>query len=124
MSFDKRIKNVHELSSRLGVHYLYAKSEQDYGLGFNSAIDELVSVGNEGISALRRRLVALRANQTGSALIFNTDYTFLDKYFISFNVAMDGSSHFSGKNIPRALTISGNKYAVLPSIAGASLTVL
>ncbi|MEO8404732.1 MAG: TonB-dependent receptor plug domain-containing protein, partial [Chitinophagaceae bacterium] len=38
LSFDKRIKNVHELSSRLGVRYLYTKSEQDYGLGFNSAI--------------------------------------------------------------------------------------
>src|SRR5205823_3728555 len=50
----------------------------------------------------------------------NADYSITDKYFLSFNMAMDGSSRF-GKNISNALSIGGNKFAVLPSVAAAWL---
>jgi TonB-linked SusC/RagA family outer membrane protein len=118
LTFSKRFQNVHELSSRLGIRYLYSKTEQDFGLGFNSAIDELVSVGN-GVNSLRR----IGGNVGESNWLntyFNTDYSYADKYFVSLNVAMDGSSRF-GKNVKDALTINGNKFAVLPSLAVAWL---
>ena len=44
---------VHSITARAGARYMYEKTEQDLGLGFNSAIDELVSVGN-GVNGLRR----------------------------------------------------------------------
>lgn len=118
ISYNRQFKNRHELSSRLGVRYLFNKTEQDMGLGYNSAIDELVSVGN-GVNSLRR-VGGSMGESNWLNTYFNADYNYSDKYFFSFNIAMDGSSRF-GKDIPDALTLSGNKYAVLPSIAGAWL---
>jgi TonB-linked SusC/RagA family outer membrane protein len=118
ISFTKEFKQMHQISSRLGVRYQNSKVEQDYGVGFNSATDELVSVGN-GDNSLRRV-----GGDNGQSIwmntYFNTDYSYSDKYFISVNVAMDGSSRF-GKNIPDAISISGNKYALLPSVSAAWL---
>jgi hypothetical protein len=77
LNFSKTFRNVHEVSARLGVRYLYSKTEQDYGLGFNSAIDELVSVGN-GVTSLRRD-GGLTGESNWLNTYFNTDYSFLDK---------------------------------------------
>ncbi len=119
VTFAKRFKNIHELSSRLGMRYQFSKTEQDFGLGYNSPIDELVGVGN-GVNSLRR-IGGTSGESNWLNTYFNTDYSYSDKYFISLNVAVDGSSRF-GKNIQDgALTINGNKFAVLPSIAAAWL---
>lgn len=117
-TYTRRFKNVHDLTARLGVRYLFDRTEQDYGLGFNSAIDELVSVGN-GVNSLRR-IGGLAGESNWLSTYLNADYSFLDKYFVSVNVSVDGSSRF-GNNIQDAFTFNGNKYAVLPSIAGAWL---
>jgi len=118
LTYTKRFKNVHDLSARLGFRYLKGKAEQDYGLGYNSPIDQLISV-QFGSNALRKVGGSI-GESTWINTYFNTDYSFADKYFFSFNVAMDGSSRF-GKNIENALTIGTNKQAVLPSIAAAWL---
>jgi TonB-linked SusC/RagA family outer membrane protein len=118
VAFARRFNGVHELSARAGVRYLYSKSEQDFGFGFNSAIDELVSVGNGAASLRRVGGVAGESNWVNNYL--SADYSLSDKYLVSFNLAIDGSSRF-GKNIPGAMTISGNKFAVMPSIAAAWL---
>lgn len=118
LTFNKTIRNVHDVSSRLGIRYLYSETEQDFGLGFNSAIDELISVGN-GVNSLRR-IGGSIGESNWLNTYFNTDYSYLGKYFISLNVAMDGSSRF-GKNAEEGLTISDNQFAVLPSIAAAWL---
>lgn len=118
LGYNRTFNNIHQLSSRLGVRYLYNKVEQDFGFGYNSAIDELVSVGN-GVNALRR-VGGFSGESNWLNTYFSTDYSYADKLFFSFNVAMDGSSRF-GKNIEDAFSLNGNKYAVLPSIAGAWL---
>ena len=118
LNFSKTFWNVHEVSARLGARYLYGKTEQDYGLGFNSAIDELVTVGN-GVTSLRR-VGGLTGESNWLNTYFNVDYSYRDKYILSVNVAMDGSSRF-GKKIKDAVTINSNKYSLLPSVAGAWL---
>nr|WP_166437229.1 SusC/RagA family TonB-linked outer membrane protein [Niastella caeni] len=118
LTYSKTFKNVHELSSRVGIRYLSGKTEQDIGLGFNSATDELVSVGY-GVNALRR-IGGDMGKSHWLSTYFNSDYNYAGKYFVSVNVAMDGSSRF-GKNIPGAPGLNGNKYAVLPSVAAAWL---
>jgi TonB-linked SusC/RagA family outer membrane protein len=118
VTYDKIFQNVHHISARAGVRFLAPRTEQDIELGANSATDQLRSVGN-GVAALR---------QTGGDIAkyrwFNTylsgDYSLLDKYFVSFNMAVDGSSRF-GKNVPHALHINGNSFAVMPSLAAAWL---
>ncbi len=115
-TFNTSFKKLHFITARAGLRYLKDKSEQDYGLGFNSPIDELVSVGN-GINGLRRV-----GGEIGESKWFdiyaNAEYSYKDKYFISLNAAADASSRF-GKNVPDALNINGNTFAVLPSVAAA-----
>ena len=116
LTFAKTINGVNDLTARVGVRYLYNKSEQDFGFGYNSAIDELVSVGN-GINSLRRIGGAI-GTSTWMNTYLNLDYSFNDKYILSFNAAVDGSSKF-GKNIPENLNINGNEFAFLPSLSAA-----
>jgi TonB-linked SusC/RagA family outer membrane protein len=118
VTYNKRFSNVHELTARVGFRYLKSKAEQDFGLGYNSPIDQLESV-QFGSNALRKVGGAI-GEAAWINTYFNTDYSYLDKYFLSFNLAMDGSSRF-GNNISNALSIGSNKYAVLPSIAAAWL---
>ena len=73
---------------------------------YNSPIDQLTSV-QFGSNALRQ-IGGSIGEATWLNTYFNTDYSYGDKYFISFNLALDGSSRF-GKNIPDAVTIGSNK---------------
>ena len=118
VGYTKRFRNIHDLSAKIGIRYLTSKAEQDFGLGFNSPIDQLISV-QFGSNALRQVGGSIGESNWLNTY-FNADYAYSDKYFLSFNMAIDGSSRF-GKNIPNALEINSNKYAVLPSIAAAWL---
>ena len=75
-----------------------------------------MSVGN-GVNSLRKI-----GGETGEAKWFdiyaNAEYSYKDKYFVSVNAAADASSRF-GKEVPGALKINGNTFAVLPSVAAA-----
>jgi TonB-linked SusC/RagA family outer membrane protein len=118
LSYDKVFKYIHHLSARAGIRFLQPRTEQDIDLDANSATDQLKSVGN-GVAALRRTSGDIGKYRWINTY-FNADYSLYNKYFVSLNVAVDGSSRF-GKNVPDALSISGNSFAVLPSIGGAWL---
>ncbi len=118
ISYDKVFRNVHRFSARAGVRFMAPRTELDWDLGANSATDQLKSVGN-GVAALRRvggDMIRYRWLNT----YFNADYSLLDKYIVSFNIASDGSSRF-GKNVPGALPVNGNSFALSPSLAAAWL---
>ncbi|TAH04906.1 MAG: SusC/RagA family TonB-linked outer membrane protein [Sphingobacteriales bacterium] len=108
----------HSIAARLGLRYQHNRAEQDFALGFNSATDELLSVQN-GVNALR---------QIGGGIgewnwmntYANVEYGYKEKFFVSLNAAMDGSSRF-GKQVTNGIAISGNNYAVLPSASVAWL---
>jgi TonB-linked SusC/RagA family outer membrane protein len=108
----------HTVAARLGLRYQANTAQQVYGLGFNSATDELVSVQN-GVAALR---------QVGGGIgewnwlntYLTADYGLLNKYFVSLNVALDGSSRF-GRQAKNGVTINGFKFPVMPSVSAAWL---
>ena len=117
IGYNKTFNRVHHLSANLGFRYIQSKSEQDFGLGYNSATDELKSV-TFGLSTLRK----VGGNMGEWRWInnyFNADYSLKDKYFLSLNAALDGSSRFGKEINDGALNVSGNKFAIMPSIAGA-----
>lgn len=116
LTYTKTFSRVHALSARLGARYLKDQTEQDYGLGYNSAIDELVSVGN-GANNLRKIGGDIGEAKWISTYL-NADYSYADKYFLSANLSADGSSRF-GKNVNKGLSVGSTVYAVLPSIAAA-----
>jgi TonB-linked SusC/RagA family outer membrane protein len=114
LSYDNVFNKIHHLSARAGFRFLQPRTEQDILTGANSAIDQLRSVGNT-VSTLRSTSGDQGVYRWVNSY-FGADYSLLDKYLLSFNMAVDGSSRF-GKNVPDALHMSGNSFAVMPSIA-------
>ena len=116
ISYNQTFNNIHNISANIGARYNSSSSQSDYGLGYNSATDNFVSVGM-GSNALRK-VGGEIGDWNWLNMYFNTDYKLLSRYFLSFNAAVDGSSRF-GKNIsdPMTLTLNSNKLAFLPSVA-------
>jgi TonB-linked SusC/RagA family outer membrane protein len=115
ISYNHTFNFIHDISVNAGARYNTSSSQSDYGLGYNSATDNFVSVGN-GVNTLRK-VGGEVGDWNWLNMYFNADYKLKNRYFLSLNVAADGSSRF-GKNIdePMTLTISKNKFALLPSI--------
>ncbi len=116
IDYSKTFNRVHRLQARAGVRFMSYKNEQDFATGYNSATDQFISVGT-GVSTLRRT-----GGDYGKYNWLNTyigaDYSLHDKYFLSFNAAVDGSSRF-GSAVTSGIKLGSFHYAVLPSI-GAS----
>ncbi|GAA4734204.1 SusC/RagA family TonB-linked outer membrane protein [Flavisolibacter ginsenosidimutans] len=118
LEYAKTFNLKHSLAARLGLRYQTNKAQQVFGLGYNSATDELVSIQN-GVAALRQVGGGI-GNWNWINGYFNADYGYLNKYFVSLNVAMDGSSRF-GKEAKNGVSLNGYKFPVLPSISAAWL---
>lgn len=116
LDYTKTYNRVHHIQLRAGLRYLHNTSEQDFSASANSPTDQFVSVGT-GAVALRRT-----GGDIGAYNWINTylsaDYSLANKYFLSYNMAIDASSRF-GTQIPGALKLGANDYAVMPSL-GAS----
>ncbi|MEI6947817.1 SusC/RagA family TonB-linked outer membrane protein [Paraflavisolibacter sp. H34] len=118
LSYDKVFRNIHHLSARAGIRFLQPKTEQDIAMGANSAIDQLHAVNNS-LPALRTTSGNLGTSRWVNTYV-GADYTLLDKYIVSFNMAADGSTRF-GSDVKGSPHMSGNSFAILPSVAGAWL---
>jgi TonB-linked SusC/RagA family outer membrane protein len=116
ISYNQTFNYIHDVSVNAGARYNTSSSQADYGLGYNSATDNFVSVGN-GVNSLRK-VGGEVGDWNWLNMYLNADYKLKNRYFLSFNAAIDGSSRF-GKMIdePLTLTFSKNKFAFLPSIA-------
>lgn len=112
VSYNRTFNRIHNLNLYLGTRFTQSNTNANYNLGYNSAIDQLVSV-NTGNPALR-----VTGGDVGVYRwlnnYFNAKYELYNKYIFGFNVAADASSRF-GTDIPGALKIGGVNYAVLPS---------
>ena len=116
ISYQKTFNYIHDFSANIGARYNSSSSQSDYGLGYNSATDNFVSVGN-GSNSLRK-VGGDIGDWNWLNMYGNADYKLHSRYLFSFNAAIDGSSRF-GKQASdaMALTIGGNKLAFLPSVA-------
>jgi TonB-linked SusC/RagA family outer membrane protein len=116
ISYNKTLNYIHDISVNAGLRYQNNSTQSDFGLGYNSATDDFVSVGN-GVNTLRK-VGGEVGDWNWLNMYLNADYSLKSKYLLSINAAVDGSSRF-GKEIDKGmrLTFSKNKYAVLPSIA-------
>jgi TonB-linked SusC/RagA family outer membrane protein len=114
VSYERTFNRIHHLTANAGFRYNSSTSQNNFSLGYNSATDQLITVGT-GTNALR-----VTGGEAGEWNWLNTflsaDYQLYGKYLLSYNMSVDGSSRF-GKQVPNTLSISGNKYAVLPSVS-------
>ncbi len=116
LTYSTNFKKLHTLRAMAGFRYMKDRTEQDFGLGFNSAIDELVSVGN-GANGLRQIGGDIGESRWLSTYL-NADYSIADKYFLSANLAMDGSSRF-GDEATGGVKLGEKVFSVFPSLAAA-----
>jgi len=116
LSYSRTFGYIHDLSVNFGERYNSNSSSDEYGLGYNSATDNFVSVGN-GAASLRQ-VGGQLGNWNWLDIYLNTDYKLKNRYIFSFNLAVDGSSRF-GNDVAEAMTVTYNtyKYAFMPSFA-------
>ncbi len=111
-SYVRTFNRIHSLNVNLGVRYSQYNTNVNTNFGYNSAIDELITVG-QGDPALRVTTGDIGKYRWMNNY-FNAEYQLYNKYLFAFNVAADASSRF-GTAIPGALSLGGVKMAVLPS---------
>ncbi|MEJ2883193.1 SusC/RagA family TonB-linked outer membrane protein [Pedobacter sp. GR22-6] len=116
LSYQQTFNKHHKVLAKAGLRYTSNDSESDYALGFNSATDELVSIGN---SDLTTRIFGGGIGKWNSFNTYATaDYSFADKYLLTAGFSLDGSSRF-GPQADAGLRINGYTFAVLPAVAAA-----
>ncbi len=117
LTFSQTFNNIHVLSAKIGARFMNSRIEQDKILGFNSATDELVTVGNG------QRLLNQISGGVGTSNWLNTylslDYSHSDKYFLTFNMAMDASSRFGKDAVSQGIKLGGSPTALMPALSGA-----
>lgn len=119
ISYNKAFNKRNQLNVKAGARYNKTNGEQDFGLGFNSATDQLTGVGY-GLNTLRQIGGSLGA-ATWLNLYINADYNMADKYFITLANALDASSRFGHKIEDAGLEIGGRRFGVFPSVGAAWL---
>lgn len=86
------INDVHDFSMNLGVRYNQNNYENSYSVSGNSADDQFTSLDSGDSSTF------VTSGNIGNwkyvSLYANADYSFLSKYFFSYNIAFDSSSRF------------------------------
>lgn len=116
VSYNRSFNSNSILSVNLGTRFTRSEAKDNLNLGYNSGIDQLISVDN-GTPALRVTGGDIGAYRWFNNY-FNANYQLYNKYIFGFNVAADASSRF-GTQVPGALSIGGLSYAVLPSASAA-----
>ncbi|MGN7787220.1 SusC/RagA family TonB-linked outer membrane protein [Niabella sp. 22666] len=119
ISYYKAFNKRNQLNVKAGVRYNKTNGEQDYGLGFNSATDQLTGVGY-GLNTLRQ-IGGNLGSATWLNMYVNADYNMADKYFITVANALDASSRFGHKIENAGIEIGGRRFGVFPSLGAAWL---
>lgn len=119
LDYTRTFSRDHVVTGRAGIRTMDSRSEQDFATGANSATDDFISVGTG--SNLLRKVGGSIGKYGWINNYLGVDYAFKNRYFLTFNLAIDGSSRF-GNNVKDALKIGNNSFAVMPSI-GASWLV-
>ncbi len=117
INFNKRFQHKHGLDIKLGLRSQNAETESDLGLGYNSATDDFTSVG-AGSNLLRYVGGHLGEYNWVNAYL-STEYDYLNKYYITLNGSVDGSSRFGDEVEEGAINIGENALSVLGSLSGA-----
>jgi len=113
LSYDRTFGRIHHIIGNVGTRIMSSESQDDFAKSYNSPTDQFLSVdqGKTGVST---------GGELGNWVWWNNylgvTYQLLNKYFVSYNVAIDGSSRF-GNQIGGALALGGVDYAILPSIS-------
>jgi TonB-linked SusC/RagA family outer membrane protein len=95
LEFEKMFKYVHHLSFDLGMAIQTNQFQTDFGSSINTPSDEFTSLG----SGAKMDSISYQGAKWNTLSYFgNAHYVYNDKYFISANLRVDGSSRFGENN--------------------------
>jgi len=117
LTYKHTFNYVHDVTIHLGSRFQSSNSELDWGKSYNSSSDEMKALG-DGLNYLAQIGGSLGTWKTLSNYL-NADYSYQNRYFLSINAALDGSSRF-GKDAAGFKLLDG-KFGLFPSIDGAWL---
>ena len=117
LTYKRTFDFAHDLTARLGVRYQTGDAELDWGRAYNTSSDEMKTL-SDGKNTLAEVGGSL-GNWKSISDYLNVEYGYENRYFLSVNAAMDGSSRF-GANA-NGLKIGKNVFGVFPSLSGAWL---
>lgn len=118
LSYSKTFNRKHNLLFNAGFRYNVNNYENSWSTSGNSGDDEFTSLGSGD------RLTAITSGEIGNwkwaSMYANADYGFLNKYFLSLNVAFDGSSRF-GENAVDGIDLGSANFGIFPAVGAAWL---
>lgn len=114
LNYSRKFNVDHDLTARGGIRYQSNSSEFDQVRAYNSANDNLQTIGQGDISLTQKS--GSEDSWKWMSYYLNADYGFKNKYFVSFNMAIDGSSRI-GKEAS-GLKMFDNVFGIFPSISG------
>ncbi|AWW31186.1 SusC/RagA family TonB-linked outer membrane protein [Echinicola strongylocentroti] len=116
--YSKTFGFAHDLDVGLGFRYNKNQIQEDRGYAYNSGTDDLITL-NSGVVTLNDAR-ASAGDWIWMSYYADIDYSYLDKYFVDVDVAVDGSSRF-GKETADGIGLFNHRFGVFPSIKGAWL---
>ncbi len=117
ISFTRSLGWNHHLNALAGMRIGMNTSQGDWGLDYNSPNDQMRSLGS-GVSSLRQ-VDGYFGDWNYMTWYLKADYNYKYKYFLSLNLALDGSSRFGEE--AKGLSLLSGTFGVFPSISGAWL---
>lgn len=116
LNFSKDLGNSSQLQAAAGFRYHNHDAEQDYALGFNSATDQLVSIGN---STAASRVYGGHIGSWNSLTTYALgSLTLKNKYIFNGSVGVDGSSRF-GDKVKSSIKIDDKAFGIFPAVGAA-----
>ncbi|MFO7935681.1 MAG: SusC/RagA family TonB-linked outer membrane protein [Bacteroidales bacterium] len=95
LKFNKLFSHVHRLGFVLGAAIQTNEFQTDYGSAINTPSDEFTSLG----SGAKMDSITYQGGKWNTLSYFgNADYSYNDRYFLSANLRIDGSSRFGQNN--------------------------
>lgn len=116
MNFAKTINRIHKVNGVFGFRYNNSQFTDNLAYRYNTANDLLRNEKGDVLLAEKGGSVGNWSNLT---YYLNTDYNLKDRYFLSLNMALDGSTRF-GKEAS-STKIFDTAFGFFPSLSGAWL---
>ncbi|MDR3366653.1 MAG: SusC/RagA family TonB-linked outer membrane protein [Prevotellaceae bacterium] len=117
LRYRRELAHAHSITAHLGMRYQTNNTEGDWVNAYNTSSDNMQSIGN-GVIELASTSGVL-GSWKWQSIYLNGEYSYMRRYFLSFNMALDGSSRFGRE--ADGLKMFDNVLGVFPSVTGAWL---
>jgi len=117
LTYKRTFDYIHDITLHLGSRYQSSNAELDWGNAYNTSSDEMKTL-SDGKNTLAQMGGSL-GNWKSISNYFNAEYGYLNRYFLSVNASLDGSSRF-GKDA-EGISLLNNTFGLFPSVNAAWL---